>query len=208
MSGKGTLKNFKAMLAEAKLPETTVMVCLRGDLAADHEAAERELEQAEKKGGDSLAGSGAAEIADRILALEAEMREHAYEFRLRALPRPRWRALVAAHPPRKAEDGSVVDTDRIGVNAETFYDAIIKTSTIDPDMGVDIDAYFTELMAAQAAGTDLPVLPDGDWPELLDALTDRQFDELADAAWGLNRREVDVPFSHAASRMKRASSGE
>jgi hypothetical protein len=34
------------------------MICLRGDLAADHEAAERELEQAEKTSADSLAGSG------------------------------------------------------------------------------------------------------------------------------------------------------
>lgn len=184
MSGKSTLKNFKAMLDEAKLPEATVMICLRGDLAADHERAERELEQAEQAGADSLAGSGAGELADRILALEDEMREHTYEFRLRALPRAQWRALCAAHPPRKAEDGSVVDTDRIGVNAETFYDAIIRACLVDPE------------------------LDDADWNQLVEALTDRQYDEISDAAWALNRREVDIPFSHAASRMKRASAGE
>jgi hypothetical protein len=184
VSGKGTLKTFKAMLAEAKLPEATVLICLRGDLAADHETAERELEQAEKRGADSLAGSGVGELVDRIEALEADMREHTYEFRLRALPRPQWRQLCTEHPPRKAEDGSVVDTDRIGVNAETFYDAIIRACLIDPE------------------------LTDQEFEQLVGALTDRQFDELADAAWGLNRREVDVPFSHAASRMKRASSGE
>jgi hypothetical protein len=160
------------------------MICLRGDLAADHEAAERDLEQAEKTGSDSLAGSGAGALADRIEALEAEMREHTYEFRLRALPRVQWRALCAEHPPRKAEDGSVVDTDRIGVNADTFYDAIIRACLVDPE------------------------LTDDDWEQLAGALTDRQYDELADAAWGLNRREVDIPFSHAASRMKRVSAGE
>jgi hypothetical protein len=184
MSGKSTLKNFKTMLAEAKLPESTVEVCLRGDLAADHEALERQLEQAERSGADSLAGSGAGELADKILALEAEMREHTYEFRLRALPRPAWRGLCAEHPPRKGDDGAVVDADRIGVNADTFYDAIIRACLVDPE------------------------LADDEWGQLVDALTDRQYDVLADAAWGLNRREVDIPFSRAASRMKRDSAAE
>lgn len=184
MSGKGTLKNFKAMLAEAKLPEATVMICLRGDLAADHEAAERELEQAEKKSGDSLAGSGAGPIIERIEALEAEMTEHTYEFRLRALPRAEWRALCNEHPPRKGDDGGVVDSDRIGVNADTFYDAIIRACLIDPE------------------------LTDDEFEQLTGALTDRQYDDIAEAAWGLNRREVDVPFSRAASRMKRDSAAE
>jgi hypothetical protein len=105
MSGKATLKNFKTMLAEAKLPESTVMICLRGDLAADHEAAERELEEAAKRGSDSLAGTGTGEIADRIEALEAEMREHSYEFRLRALPAAQFRAFKAEHPSRIDEEG-------------------------------------------------------------------------------------------------------
>ena len=182
VSGKGTLKNFKAMLAEAKLPEATVEICLRGDLAADHEAAERELERAEKAGADSLAGSGAGELADRILALEDEMREHTYEFRLRALPRPQWRALVAQHPPRRGDDNEIVEPDRyMGVNAETFYDAIIRACLVDPE------------------------LTDDEWAPLEAALTDHQYSALADAAWGINRREVDIPFSHAASRMKRDS---
>jgi hypothetical protein len=160
VSGKATLKNFKTMLAEAKLPESTVMICLRGDLAADHEAAERELKRAEEASADSLAGSGAGELVDR------------------------WRALVAEHPPRRDGDNGIVDSDRIGVNAETFYDAIIRACLVDPE------------------------LDDDEWAQLVDALTDRQYDDIADAAWSLNRREVDIPFSHAASRMKRASSGE
>ncbi len=101
MSGKGTMRSFKAMLAEAKLPEATVEICLRGDLAADHEVLVRELKRAEDSGAESLAGSGAGELADRIVALEDEMREHTYEFRLRALPRAEWRALCHAHPPRR-----------------------------------------------------------------------------------------------------------
>lgn len=176
--------DFTKLLAGAKLPESTVPVCLRGDLAADHEAAERELEQAQKAATDSLAGSGVGALVDRIEALEAEMRAHTYPFRLRALPRPLWRALVAQHPPRRGEDNEILDADRSGVNTETFYDAIIRACLVDP-----------ELTGEQ-------------WEQLNGSLTDRQYDELADAAWGLNRREVDIPFSLAASRMKRDSAGE
>jgi hypothetical protein len=179
-----TAPDFKALLADAKLPEKTVPTCLRGDLVAEHEAAERELEQAQNQQGDSLAGSGVGALADRIGALEAQMRASTYPFRLRALPKPKWRALCAEHPPRRGEDGEVVDTDRIGVNAETFYDAIIRACLVDPQMD------------------------DTDWSALVDALTDRQYDELADAAWGLNRREVDIPFSRAASKAKRGSADE
>jgi len=185
VSGKATLKNFKTMLAEAKLPEATVMICLRGDLAADHEAAERELELAEKTGADSMAGSGAGDVAERILALEEEMREHSYEFRLRALPRSKWRELCHAHPPRRDDDNEIIEPDKyVGINPESFYPAMIRACLVDPE------------------------LTDEEFEQLLEALTDRQFEGLSDAAWGLNRREVDIPFSRAASRMKRDSGAE
>jgi hypothetical protein len=185
VSGKSTLKNFKAMLAEAKLPEATVMICLRGDLAADHESAERELEEAEKRGADSLAGSGAGVIVDRIEALEAEMREHTYEFRLRALPRPAWREMLAAHPPRRNDDGELIEPDKsVGVDTTTFTDAVLRACLVDPELN------------------------DAEFEQLVNTLTDRQYDELSDAAWGVNRKDVSVPFSRAASRMKRASADE
>jgi hypothetical protein len=185
MSGKATLKSFAALLAEAKLPEHTLIVCLRGDLAAEHEALERALADAEKQGATSLAGSGAGEIVDKIEALELQMREASYEFRLRALRRPVWRALCDEHPPRRSDDtGEIVPTDLIGVNSDTFYDAIIRACLVDPE------------------------LDDDQWARLNEALTDRQYDELARAAWDLNRRDVDVPFSRAASRMKQSTAGE
>jgi hypothetical protein len=184
VSGKSTLRNFKSMLAEAALPETTVQICLRGDLAADHELAERELEQAQKQAPDSLAGNGAAAIAERIEGLEAQMREHTYDFRLRALPRPAWRALVASHEPRRTADNEIDPADRMGVNSETFFDAMIRACLVDPE------------------------LDDAEWAQLNEALTDMQYENLSDAAWALNRREVDVPFSRAASRMRRTSGDE
>jgi hypothetical protein len=184
VSGRSTLKNFKAMLGEAKLPERTVPVCLRGDLAADHEAAERELEHVQRTPATSLAGNGAAEIAGRIEALEVEMREHTYDFRLRALPRHEFRSLMAAHPPRDDEQHKKDDAP-FGVNRDTFFPAVIRACVVDP-----------ELDAAE-------------WADLLDnRLTDYQFQELAITAWALNAREVDIPFSRAASRMRRATDAE
>jgi len=180
MSGKATLKNFKAMLAEARLPERTVEVCLRGDLVAEHEQAERELEAAERKASNSLAGDGVGPIVDRIEALEQQMREHVIVFTLRALPRSAWRSLLSDHPPRVGSDGQVVDDDRhIELNVDTFYVDLVRRSIVDPE------------------------IDDEDWAALTDRLTDKQFGDLAGAAWMLNRSEIDIPFSRAASRARR-----
>jgi hypothetical protein len=185
VSGKATLKNFKTMLAEAKLPEGTVMICLRGDLAADHEAAERELEEAAKRSSDSLAGTGTGEIAARIEALEAEMREHSYEFRLRALPAAQFRAFKAEHPSRIDDKGEVDKADGVfGFNTKTGFEPLARMCIVDPD------------------------LDDADWTDLMGKLTERQFDSLAGTAWYLNRGEVDIPFSSAASELMRATAAE
>lgn len=184
MSGKSTLKNFKKMLGDAKRPERSVPVCLRGDLAADFEQAERDLEQAQKAAGESLAGGGVSEIVDRLDALADQMREHTYDFRLRAMSRPDFRALVAAHPPRRdPETNEPHERDKyVGVDTDAFYDALIRASVVDPE------------------------LDEAEWKDLLEEkLTDSQFDALSSAAWFLNRGDIDVPFSRAASRLKQAS---
>ncbi|MFV2094820.1 hypothetical protein ACFHW1_04925 [Micromonospora sp. LOL_014] len=180
-------KDVKALIRGGRLPERTVPVCLQADLVAEHELAERQLAEATRRASDSLAGgSGMREIAERIEALRVEMQDHTIDFRLRAMPRPRWKAFIAAHPPRKDDAGKVDERDRaIGVNTETFFDALVRASVVEPELDAS------------------------DWDLLLDErLTDRQFDELADAAWGLNRRDVDVPFSPAASRVLRGSEPE
>lgn len=186
MSGKSTMKNFKAMLAEAKLPERGVEICLRGDLVADHEALERRLEAAERASLHSMEGADVAQLADQIEQLQQEMREHTYTFRLRALPRHEYRALVQAHPPRREENGDPNEADaRTGLNQDTFFPDLVRRCAVDPE------------------------LTEQEWAELLDSkLTDKQFETLTDVAYFLNRGDVDVPFSRAASRAKRASASE
>lgn len=171
-------KSIKEKLAAAKLPEKPVPLCLRGDLQAQFEEMERQLAAAEKGNSGSLAGNGTRPIAEQIEALRNEMLEHTIDFRLRAMPRPEFKAFVAEHPPRKTEDGGIDDRDKwIGVNTETFFDALVRSSVFEPE------------------------LDDEDWATLDVALTDWQFEQLSDTAWGLNRREVDVPFSRAASKI-------
>lgn len=184
MSGKSTLPNFKTMLAGAKLPEKTVPVCLRADLVAEFETAERELKERQRVENNSL-NSGVGDLVDRIESLRAQMKTNTYPFRLRAMPKPAWRKLIAEHPPRRDGD-EIHESDRlIGINVSTFFEALVRVSVVDPP------------------------LSDDEWKKLVEeTLTDGQFDTLSDAAWGLNRGEVDVPFSRAASSLSRTSGDE
>lgn len=162
-------------LAGAKLPEKTVPICLRGDLQADFEQLEKRLDEAMRGRGDSLAaGSTVNQLAEQIESLRAEMEAQTVVFRMRAVPRRQWTALVAAHPPR---DDNNVDRS-LSVNESTFTAALIEACTVDP------------------------TLTSEQWTTLLDEqLTEFQYNKLFNAAWSLNARDVDVPFSHAASTI-------
>lgn len=193
------------------LPTTTVPVCMHADLTAEHEELERQLDKAVTAPRDSLAaGSNATDLSAQIAALEERMREHTVVFKLQALPRPKWKALVAAHPPRKADDGTVDERDKyIGVNTETFFEVMVRACTVEPQLSPEVwrillgdsQAARTHLEAELGAERAAAEIEDG-------KLTDRQFDDLSNAAWALNRRDVDVPFSRAASRIRENSEPE
>jgi hypothetical protein len=178
VSGKSTLKNFKSMLAQAKLPEATVPTCLRGDLTAQHEQLNEELELLENKAVDSLAGNGGAELAARIAELEEQMRDSTYPFLLRAMPRPEFRAFLAEFPPRLDDDGKPKGMDgAFDFDTEAGFEPLVRRSIVDPE------------------------LDDADFADLMGKVTDSQFDTLAAAAWRLNKGEISIPFSRAASRL-------
>lgn len=81
---------------------------------------------------------------------------------LRALNRVQWRDLVAAHPPRKDNEGD----ETFGINEESFSDALVPLS---------ITGVKPEVVVA----------------DLLEELSSAQFDVLYGMAFRLNRR-VDV----------------
>jgi hypothetical protein len=189
------MSSIKEKIKKASRPERTVPVCLNGQLVAEFEAAERRLQEAIRRPAvDSLdAGGETRELAEQVEALREQMLDGVVEFRLRAMPRKRWRAFISEHPPREDDDGVVDARDRnIGVNVDTFYPALIRTSTVEPELD---DEDWLELLGGERK------LPDGQVEEVEGVLTSRQFDELAGAAWDLNRDTVDVPFSRAASRI-------
>jgi hypothetical protein len=186
---------YKKEHADAKRKEDTYPVCLRGDLNADWQNANRELERAQKEAqfSDAKEGTVRDDLAERVRAIEQQMLEHTETWRLRAMPRHKFRALVAAHPPRLGEDGEPVDEDkRLGINRETFTPALISASVVEP------------------------VLDDEDWAWLFGdendddsgVLNDRQIGDLEDMAWFLNRDQVAVPFSVAASLATRDTASE
>ncbi|OQO89932.1 hypothetical protein B1813_19015 [Saccharomonospora piscinae] len=169
-----------ALLESAKLPEATVQLCLRGDLQAEWETLERKLSEAKQRGDRRLTGSAEeAALARQMRELEQQMESSTLTVLLRALPRKPWRKLVESHPPRKGNDADRM----LGLDSSTFFDDLVAQCIVEP------------------------VLDAGQLEALLDKLTDAQFGKLSDAAWGLNRRDVNVPFSRTASRITTNSDG-
>jgi hypothetical protein len=174
------------IIQQARRPEKTVELCLRGDLVAEHEELDRQRAKAEQEASNSLAGSPARAIAEQMKQMQDQMAESTIVFRLRGLPRRRYNDLYAAHPPHIDTEGKTLPVDAAyGYHTESFWPALIAACLIEPEL-------------------DEGVL-DG---LLQDALSDRQFDDLTEAALYVNRGRVDIPFSRAASRLLQNSESE
>jgi len=193
---------FTELLKGAKLPEASHPVCLRADLTAQFEAAERELAALGNKADiTTLDGGGPRRrLVQKIEKLQQEMTAGTVEFRLRALPKSKWRALVAAYPPRTGGDGEPLPQDAtIGVDREAFLDALIKISVVEPAISQE---QWLELIG-HSEDEKRRLTAEGKEDEILEGvLTDRQYSDLCDEAWFLNRGEVSVPFSLAVSQLK------
>lgn len=189
---KPTLDELLALPADETRPEKIVALCLRGDLRAEWDRLRAQLDTAPADDEPSTMAARASKrrIADQLKQVEDEMRAATVEFRLRALPRKRlpgmrpgqvvWHELVERHPPRTGADGKPDRRDTaIGVNTDSFFDELVRVSIVEPEVD------------------------ERRWQALLERLTDAQWDELARAAWSLNRSGVDVPFSRAASIIRR-----
>lgn len=183
--------DWRDKVKQARLPETTVQLVLRGDLAAEHEQLTRQLKEAREA--TSLAGDGSGRIIERLDEIAAEIRDSAIELTLRALPRakrpgdrrPTFRQLKEQYPPRE-KNGEMVREDMLAgfINAELFPEPLVKASVVEPE------------------------LSDEDWDELMPNISDGQFEELVTAAWNLNRGKVNIPFSYGGSAKTPTSGAE
>lgn len=159
------------LLASVKLPQTSVKLCLDGQLADEYAAVEQQLAQAksEAKKADSMsAGTGVRALEAQLEKLRKQAEASTVTFKLRAVGRKRWTELMAEHPPR---EGNTKDT-LVGANEDTLAEALIREGLVEP------------LLSAEQLAT------------LLDEhLSEGQYNELANAAYFVNRRSVSVPFS-------------
>lgn len=123
--------------------------------------------QAEQSGLPRTLGEvGATASVEEHNAFVAEAETRATKVRIQALGRKQWRSLVAAHPPRDGND----EDKAVGVNEETFADALVPASIVEPTFPTpaDMEAF-------------------------LDALSDAQFNELYLNAFALNRAVGQAP---------------
>lgn len=163
-------------------PRTAVVTIYRGDYLDRIRHLERKAKASEKAHGSlPLMGGEVPEyltLAEEHDALVREAEDAAVHIRLRALPRADWKALIAAHPPRKAgEPGATeaqVNADtRAGVNEESFAEALVPVSIVEPEVTAD----------------DLADLPHVD------------FERLYWTAVALNKAPVADPKASLVSRM-------
>ena len=175
---KKVVKDIRTLLQEQKRPERVVKIYLRGDLIADIDQLDVELQ----KLGQSLAAQGdsrlsgnseAKRLGDQIQALRAEAEESSVSVRLQAMTRKAWNDLIAKHPGDKDKNEDF--------DARKLFDEAVPLSIVDPDLDADTMDKF------------------------LDALTEGQYDQLAGAVYVLNAGEGAVPFSVLASRALQPS---
>jgi hypothetical protein len=188
-------KTLDEKLAGAQRVEDRMMVYLPGPLRAEWSRVKEEFDQvkARQLSTDMLVPDPEERrLARRLQSLQEQMRDDSIEVTVRALRRQRtpvtpddettWKELVEKHPPRKGKDGKLLAEDAgAQVNMETFPEALIRVSIVDP------------------------VMTPEQWDTLLyEVVNDRQFDALFDKAWRLNRNDVDIPFSPVASKTLRS----
>jgi hypothetical protein len=167
--------DIEQIIASARRPETTVPLCMRGDLQAVWEQLDRDFDAADKEITDEVTSGGspllAVKIAKQMAEVEREMRDSTRIFTLRGLSRAQWKTIVEENPPIEG-----VDEEGAEVNEEEFVTSMIAQCCVDPVM--------TPEQAARLRDS---------------ALTDGQWQELATAAWALNKSTLTVPYSLAAS---------
>lgn len=185
---KKTVKTAAQKLAAAKRAQDVFTIYLPGPLRAEWNRVSEEFDRENRKVSTGMLNEGALKqkLAAQMQRLEEQMREDAIEVTLEALRRKRtpstpkdaktWNELAKEHPPRKGKDGKPLPDDSPGVNMETFPEALIRLSVVDPE--------FT----------------DEQWDQIDEVMNDGQGDQLFAKCWRLNKSGIDVPFSSAASR--------
>ena len=163
---------YAQIMAKARPAERVVRICLAGDLVAERQLLEQQINelaqtiraQARNNDGNpdaALADTDPlADLQDQLVDVMDRMRDSYATFRFRALPRSVWDALR-----KKFEDAAgKLDMEGIAV-------PVTAASSLEPKLTED-----------EVVG-------------LFEVLNDDQRQDLFAAAWSANTGAVDVPFS-------------
>jgi hypothetical protein len=166
-------RSIEDVLGAIKVPVRSVSICLDGDLRAEHDDLTRELERVrrEKPTGKMSDGTEARQVAERIKAVEARMRDSETTFKFRGLTKNAIRKLFERFPPPDP------NPDSLRWNIHEGASALLAESAVEPTMTVE-----------QAE-------------KLADAVDDGVWTELVNAAWVASTGSTTVPFSARASAM-------
>jgi hypothetical protein len=159
-------------------PRTATVVIFGGDYLDRIRLLEQKAEAAKDAEGGTPRRVGTTpeylRLAKEHDDLVKEAEESALRVVVQALRRSEWKALVKEHPPRVGNK----DDERVGANEDTFKDALIPVSIVEP-------AGFGE--------------------DDLDALSDADFDRIYYTAFSLNRGVAAGPKAGLYSRMSQES---
>lgn len=169
--------SFDQLLGKAKPTESSVELCLAGDLFAKYEELQRKL-QSETGPFSTLGNTEKSKIADDIKQVEAEMQASAITFLFRAIPRSKYEVGRKKH---EGENGQMADSWFPFLVAESFVSA--TDSNGDRLESLDVDQVLS----------------------LFERLSEGQRDVLVSGAWDANTIGGDIPKSLAASVISQSS---
>ena len=120
------------IIGAARLPESTVRLCLNPDLNSEHQRIEADLLALGEFVPTSMADTDPRlPLAQALRGIESRMAEAQVTFVFRALGRRKYRELQDAHPGKAADERFDIDT---------FSRALIAACAVDPEMSeVDVD---------------------------------------------------------------------
>lgn len=170
------------MKLSIKRPETTLELCMDGELFSQYEEMEADLKQARQEAlADKRMNDPAIGMARQLVEVIKQMRAESATFTLRGMARKNWTKLVAENPAR---DGNQLDKT-YGYNLDAVMEAAIPAC----------------IVAVEKNGEPVEFDPAKDWGGLANEMTDSQYEMFVLKTLGVNRGRQEVPFSQAAYKL-------
>lgn len=166
------------ILARKKPNIRSIDICLDSDLAAEIQALEREIDQAKRKRGKSLA-DGTARLEVQLDELYERAAAESVTFTFQDIGRKAFDELVMAHPATKDQKERVAELGGgiLEYNIDTFPPALLAATAIDPEMTVedaqqifdvwgsgDAEILFTQALLVCKERTSVPLSRNGTGP--------------------------------------------